>query len=185
MPMPHMLLQLRCPAAQEQALTTLIDQRHDPNSPNYHQWLSAEQLGAQFGPAASDVWYPGFELSRRLFDHGQSRQLRPQRQWRRRRSDPRREYASAGAPGAAIVIASCLDLLLAINNVVNGANPPPIMSISYGFCESGIGAVGSSLLRGNAIGIRATGGASLVGYGNNHVTGNASNGSFTGTAGLQ
>jgi hypothetical protein len=50
------------------------------------------------------------------------------------------EYASAGAPGAAIVIASCLDLLLAINNVVNGANPPPIMSISYGFCESGSGA---------------------------------------------
>ena len=50
------------------------------------------------------------------------------------------EYASAGAPGAAIVIASCLDLLLAINNVVNGANPPPIMSISYGFCEAGAGA---------------------------------------------
>jgi len=34
MPMPHMLLQLRRPAAQEQALTTLIDQLHDPNSPN-------------------------------------------------------------------------------------------------------------------------------------------------------
>ena len=45
--------------------------------------------------------------------------------------------------------------------------------------------VGSSLLRNNAIGIQATGGASLLSYGNNHVTGNASNGSFTGTAGLQ
>jgi Pro-kumamolisin, activation domain len=55
MPMPHMLLQLRRPAAQEQALTTLIDQLHDPNSPNYQQWLGAEQLGAQFGPAASDI----------------------------------------------------------------------------------------------------------------------------------
>jgi hypothetical protein len=55
MPMPHMLLQLRRPAAQEQALTTLIEQLHDPNSPNYHQWISAEQLGAQFGPAASDI----------------------------------------------------------------------------------------------------------------------------------
>src|SRR5580704_2039115 len=41
MPLPHMLLQLRRPAAQEQALTTLIDQLHDPSSPNYHQWLSA------------------------------------------------------------------------------------------------------------------------------------------------
>jgi Pro-kumamolisin, activation domain len=50
-----MPLQLRRPAAQEQALTTLIDQLHDPNSPNYHQWLSTEQLGAQFGPAASDI----------------------------------------------------------------------------------------------------------------------------------
>jgi hypothetical protein len=42
--------------------------------------------------------------------------------------------------------------------------------------------VGSSLLRKNAIGIQATGGASLLSYGNNHVTGNASNGSFTGGA---
>ena len=40
--------------------------------------------------------------------------------------------------------------------------------------------VGSSLLRKNAIGIQATGGASLLSYGNNHVTGNASNGSFSG-----
>ena len=45
--------------------------------------------------------------------------------------------------------------------------------------------MGSSLLRGNAIGIQATGGASLLSYDNNHVTGNASNGSFTGTASLQ
>ena len=43
MPMPHLLLQLRRPAAQEQALATLIDQLHDPNSPNYHHWLSAKQ----------------------------------------------------------------------------------------------------------------------------------------------
>jgi hypothetical protein len=45
--------------------------------------------------------------------------------------------------------------------------------------------VGSSLLRGNAIGIQAAGSASLLSYGNNQVTGNASNGSFTGTASLQ
>jgi hypothetical protein len=45
--------------------------------------------------------------------------------------------------------------------------------------------VGSSLLRANAIGIQAAGGASLLSYGNNQVTSNASNGSFTGLAGLQ
>jgi hypothetical protein len=295
MPMPHMLLQLRRPAAQEQALTTLIDQLHDPNSPNFHQWLSAEQLGAQFGPAASDIqtitnWLsqhgftvnavpanrmaidfsgtagqvrtalhtdihyldvnsvtrfanvsdpqipaalaaavvgvtalnnippkpmmrqtqkqyspagyscgPGFAFPcelvtpadlatiynfNPLFAAGTTGQgqtiyliedtdLYTAADWTTFRStfgipvssypgaslttvNPGNcahnvnsddgeaildaEYASAGAPGAAIVIASCADLLLAINNVVNGANPPPIMSISYGFCESGLGA---------------------------------------------
>ena len=53
--MPHMLLQLRRPAAQEQALVTLIDQLHDRKSPNFHHWLSAAEVGAQFGPAASDI----------------------------------------------------------------------------------------------------------------------------------
>src|SRR6202451_572690 len=55
MPMPHLLLQLRRPAAQEQALATLIDQLHDPKSPNYHHWLTARDIGAQFGPAASHI----------------------------------------------------------------------------------------------------------------------------------
>jgi hypothetical protein len=54
-PMPHLMLQLRRPAAQEQALATLIDQLHDKNSPNYHHWLTANQIGEQFGPAASDI----------------------------------------------------------------------------------------------------------------------------------
>ena len=54
-PMPHLMLQLRRPAAQEQSLATLIDQQHDPNSPNYHHWLTANEIGAQFGPAASDI----------------------------------------------------------------------------------------------------------------------------------
>src|ERR1700734_2334097 len=295
MALPHMLLQLRRPAAQEQALQTLIDQLHDPNSPNYHQWLSAEQLGAQFGPAASDIqtvteWLgeggfnvkallankmaidfsgtagqvhtalhtdihfldvngvrrfanvsdpqipaalavaivgvtglhnippkpqmrrtqkqyspagytcgPGFAFPCQLgtpadlatiynfnplFAAGTTGQgqtiyliedtdLYTNTDWTTFRStfgipvssypsaslttvNPGNcthdvngddgeaildaEYASAAAPSAAIVMASCEDLLLAIQNVVNGANPPAIMSISYGFCESGLGA---------------------------------------------
>ena len=32
-----------------------IDQLHDPQSPNYHHWLSATDFGPQFGPAASDI----------------------------------------------------------------------------------------------------------------------------------
>jgi hypothetical protein len=55
MPLPHLMVQLRRPAAQEQALATLLDQMHDPKSPNYHHWLTANDIGAQFGPAASDI----------------------------------------------------------------------------------------------------------------------------------
>ena len=53
--MEHMLLQLKRPPAQEQALSQLIDQLHDPASPNFHRWLSPNQFGAQFGPAGSDI----------------------------------------------------------------------------------------------------------------------------------
>ena len=55
LPMPHLQIQLRRPAAQEQALDALIEQLHDPQSPNYRHWLNPSQLGAQFGPAPSDV----------------------------------------------------------------------------------------------------------------------------------
>ena len=55
LPMEHLLLQLRRPPAQEQALNQLIDQLHDPASANFHQWLTPNQFGAQFGPAASDI----------------------------------------------------------------------------------------------------------------------------------
>jgi len=50
------------------------------------------------------------------------------------------EYASAAAPSAAIVIASCADtpdgILIATQNLVNSASPPAIISISYGGCET-------------------------------------------------
>jgi subtilase family serine protease len=52
------------------------------------------------------------------------------------------EWASAAAPGAAIVVASCADTavtfggFIAMQNLLNGGNPPQIMSISYGTCEA-------------------------------------------------
>ncbi|MGA9795315.1 MAG: S53 family peptidase [Rhizomicrobium sp.] len=50
------------------------------------------------------------------------------------------EWASASAPDAAIVMASCQDGvtfggLIALQNLLDSANPPPIVSISYGECE--------------------------------------------------
>ncbi len=52
------------------------------------------------------------------------------------------EYASAAAPSAAIVMATCKSSittfggLIAIQNLINGANPPAIISLSYGECEA-------------------------------------------------
>src|SRR5579863_4007600 len=42
-------------AAQEADLQALIAAQQDPQSPQYHQWLSPEQFGARFGMAQSDL----------------------------------------------------------------------------------------------------------------------------------
>lgn len=51
----HMQLQLHRSARSEAALKRFIASLHDVNSPNYHQWLSAQQFGATYGAAASDL----------------------------------------------------------------------------------------------------------------------------------
>ena len=53
--MEHMLLQLQRPAEQELAVRQLIESQQDPQSPNYHRWLTAEEFGASFGPAREDI----------------------------------------------------------------------------------------------------------------------------------
>lgn len=55
LPMDHMFVQLRRSAAREQALQELMEQLQNPVSPNYHDWLTAEGLGANFGPAQQDI----------------------------------------------------------------------------------------------------------------------------------
>jgi len=59
------------------------------------------------------------------------------------------EVASAIAPNATIEVASCRDTatfggLLAIENLVNGATPPSIISMSYGECETVNGAASNA-----------------------------------------
>jgi len=53
--MDHMLLQLQRPPEQEQAMRQLIDQLHDPRSPNFHKWLTADQIAQHYAPAQEDV----------------------------------------------------------------------------------------------------------------------------------
>jgi len=54
-PLEHVIMVLKRAPEQQQALTALIDQLHNPNSPAYHQWLTPEEFGKQFGPSDSDL----------------------------------------------------------------------------------------------------------------------------------
>lgn len=51
----HLLLQLKRPAEQETALKALIDDLHNPESANYHHWLTAAEFGERFGLAQQDI----------------------------------------------------------------------------------------------------------------------------------
>ena len=55
LPMARMLLVLKRSAAQESALQSLLDNQQDLNSPSYHQWLTPDQFGQQFGPSDQDM----------------------------------------------------------------------------------------------------------------------------------
>ncbi len=54
-PMEHIFLQLRRSPAQEQALENLIGDLQNPHSANYHKWLTADELGKNFGPSQQDI----------------------------------------------------------------------------------------------------------------------------------
>ncbi len=55
MALDHMLLQLRRSPEQETAAAKFIEDLHNPNSPSYHQWLTANEFGSRFGLADQDV----------------------------------------------------------------------------------------------------------------------------------
>jgi subtilase family serine protease len=76
------------------------------------------------------------------------------------------EVASAMAPDAAIVVATCKDskttngVLFAVENLVNSATPPSIISQSYGECEA-INGAASNLAFKTAFQTGATAGVSI------------------------
>ncbi len=55
LPIVHMQLLLRRPAAQEAALVRTIDELHDPGSSVFHKWLGAREFGERFGVARQDI----------------------------------------------------------------------------------------------------------------------------------
>jgi hypothetical protein len=66
LPMARMLLVLQRSPQQESALEQLLDQQQDQSSPNYHQWLTPQQFGQQFGPSDQDIQ----KISSWLQSHG-------------------------------------------------------------------------------------------------------------------
>ena len=71
LPMERMLLVLQRGPDQEAALRQLLDDQQVKSSPRFHQWLTPEQFGQQFGPADSDIqavtdWLAsqGFEVTK-------------------------------------------------------------------------------------------------------------------------
>src|SRR5271156_731397 len=51
----HLLLARKGAPESEARLKNLIYELHNPDSPEYHQWLAPEQLGAEFGLAPQDL----------------------------------------------------------------------------------------------------------------------------------
>ena len=66
MVLDHLLLQLKRSPERERDLAELIDELHNPRSANFHRWLTAQEFGERFGPAADDI----STLSSWLFSHG-------------------------------------------------------------------------------------------------------------------
>ena len=55
LPLRRMLLLLRRGPDEDAALKQLMDRQQSNASPNYHQWLTPQQFGQQFGPADADI----------------------------------------------------------------------------------------------------------------------------------
>ena len=71
LPMERMLLVLKRSADQESALRTFMTSQQSKSSPNFHQWLTPEQFGQQYGVSDSDIqavtsWLQthGFQVNR-------------------------------------------------------------------------------------------------------------------------
>lgn len=54
-PLDHMYLQLQRSPEREKALTKLLADIQNPQSSIYHHWLTAEELGRDYGPAQQDI----------------------------------------------------------------------------------------------------------------------------------
>jgi hypothetical protein len=76
LPMSDLILVLSRDPAQQAAFDAYVAGEYDQNSPNFHQWLTPDQIGEQFGPSQTDIltitnWLTGhgFAVSQVTRDH--------------------------------------------------------------------------------------------------------------------
>lgn len=55
MQMTDLILVLSRDARQQAAFDAMVKSQYDPDSSNFHHWLSPEEVGADFGPAEADI----------------------------------------------------------------------------------------------------------------------------------
>ncbi len=55
LPMTDLILVLSRDPAQQAAFEKFVASQYDQNSPNFHQWLSPQQVGTNFGPSEADI----------------------------------------------------------------------------------------------------------------------------------
>ena len=68
LPMTDLIMVLSRSAEQQAAFDKFVAGQYDPTSPDFHQWLTPEQVGANFGPSQSDIatvtnWLTGHGFS--------------------------------------------------------------------------------------------------------------------------
>ena len=54
-PAERILLLINRPPEREAAFQQLLKEQHTPGSPNYHRWLTPDEIGKNYGPADADV----------------------------------------------------------------------------------------------------------------------------------
>jgi hypothetical protein len=68
LPMTGLILVLSRDPAQQAAFEQFVASQYDSSSPNFHQWLTPQQIGENFGPSESDIatitnWLTGHGLT--------------------------------------------------------------------------------------------------------------------------
>jgi subtilase family serine protease len=55
LPMQGLVLVLSRSAEQQAAFDAYVQSEYEAGSPNFHQWLTADQIGERFGPSSADI----------------------------------------------------------------------------------------------------------------------------------